>query len=287
MLDQLPLPDGSVAESGRVTSSDGTELAYLRLGTGPPLVVCHGSFASARDWLPFAAAMSGKHTVFVYDRRGRGSSPNINPGFAIDAEVDDLSAVVALAGPDVAILGHSFGGGCALGFAARERFPGPVIVYEPRHSIDGPVSAGRIPAIRRLIAGGDKEGAVRAILEDVIKLPASAIAAFAESPLWSRMLQTVDAFPDELRLLDELAWCPGDLDGITGPTWLLVGAESPVLPADREGALRGVLPGLRRLTLTGQGHFAYASAPEILAAAVAHCLSASDTPPSGLENDRG
>jgi len=185
--------------------------------------------------------------------------------------------VLRTAGPGAAILGHSFGGGCALSYAARERFDGPVIVYEPRHSIDGPVSAGHIPEIRRLLAAGDRESAVHAVLEKVIGLPSSAIAAFADSPLWERMRQTVDAFPDELRLLDELTWRPGDLDGITGPTWLLVGTESPVLPADREGALRGVLPGIRRISLPGQGHFAYQSAPAVLARAVQRCLAAPDT----------
>jgi pimeloyl-ACP methyl ester carboxylesterase len=281
----MRLPDGPAAANGTVESSDGTPIAYFRVGSGPPLVVCHGSFASAQDWVQFAAEMARVRTVYLYDRRGRGSSPYVTPDFAVGAEVGDLGAVLRTAGPGAAILGHSFGGGCALSYAARERFDGPVIVYEPRHSIDGPVSAGHIPEIRRLLAGGDKEGAVLAILEKVIGLPSSAIAAFADSPLWERMQQTVDAFPDELRFLDELTWRPGDLDGITGPTWLLVGAESPVLPADREGALRGVLPSIRRISLPGQGHFAYQSAPAILARAVQKCLAApgTSTPTTGNE----
>jgi pimeloyl-ACP methyl ester carboxylesterase len=274
VLDRLRLPGDVTPESGRVQSSDGTRIAYWRLGSGLPLVVCHGSFASAQDWLAFASAMADVRTVYVYDRRGRGSSPRVIAESAVDAEVDDLAAVLAVAGTDAAILGHSFGGGCALSCAARVRAQGPVIVYEPRHSIDGPVSGGHIPEIRRVLATGDKELAVRTILEKVVELPPSAVSALAESPLWHRMVQTVDAFPDELRLLDELAWRPGDLNGIAGPTWLLVGTQSPVLPADREGALRAVLPGLRRLDLAGQGHFGYQSAPGVLADVVKQCLDA-------------
>ena len=277
MSAKMRLPGGPAAANGTVESSDGTPIAYRQVGSGPPLVVCHGSFASAQDWVQFASEMARVRTVYLYDRRGRGSSPYVSPAFAVDAEVDDLAAVVRTAGPGSAILGHSFGGGCALSYASRERFDGPVIVYEPRHSIDGPVSAGHIPEIRRLLAAGDKEVAVHAVLDKVIGLPPSAIAAFADSPLWERMQQTVDAFPDELRLLDELTWRPGDLDGITGPTWLLVGTESPVLPADREGALRSVLPGIRRISLPGQGHFAYQSAPAVLARAVQECLAAPGT----------
>jgi pimeloyl-ACP methyl ester carboxylesterase len=146
------------------------------------------------------------------------------------------------------------------------------VVYEPRHSIDGSVSKGHVPEIRRVLAGGDRETAVRAILEKVIELPERDIDAFAGSPLWARMMETVDAFPDELTFLDHLTWRPGDLEGITGPVWLLVGDESPILPADREGALRGVLPRLRRVTLPGQGHFGYLTAPAALAREVRECL---------------
>ena len=145
MLHQSRLPDGLAAARGTVESPDGAPIAYLRVGSGPPLVVCHGSFASAQDWLAFAVEMAGTCTVHLYDRRGRGSSPYVSPDFAVDAEVDDLAAVVRIAGPGPAVLGHSFGGGCVLSWAARERFGGPVILYEPRHSIDGPVSAGHIP----------------------------------------------------------------------------------------------------------------------------------------------
>lgn len=275
MRDPLRLPAGMVAVTGTVESRDGTPIDHLRVGNGPALVVCHGSFAAAADWLSFAAELAGSRTVWLYDRRGRGSRPRAGNDSAVDAEVDDLAAVMALAGPGAAVLGHSFGGGCALSYAARDSFPGPVIVYEPRHAIDGPVSAGHIPEIRRLIAAGEPEVAVRSILEKVIGLPENDITAFAGSPLWPRMLQTVDAFPDELRFLDRLTWRPGDLDGIIGPTWLLVGETSPVLPADREGALRGVLPDLRRVVMPGQGHFGYLSAPAVLANAVRQCLGES------------
>lgn len=277
MVDSIP-PDGMAAITGTIDSLDGTPLGYVRMGNGPSLVVCHGSFAAAEDWLPFAVELSNTNAVYLYDRRGRGSSPKAPGDFAIDAEVDDLAAMMALAGPGAAVLGHSFGGGCALSYAARARFPGPVLVYEPRHSITGPVSEGYISEIRHLLTLGDPEVVVRAILDKVIGLPEDDIAAFAESPLWARMLQTVDAFPDELRLLDSLAWRPGDLDRIFGPVWLLVGEDSPILPADREGALRGVLPRLRRVTLPRQGHFAYMSAPAALAQAVRECLQTPHSP---------
>jgi pimeloyl-ACP methyl ester carboxylesterase len=267
----------SIPGAGFVQSRDGTRIGYRRLGSGPPLVVCHGSFAAADDWLPFAEELAATHSVVVYDRRGRASSPRLHDAAdsSPTAELDDLAAVVEIAGDGAALLGHSFGGGCVLAYAALTGFAGPVIAYEPRHAIEGPVSADRLPEIRRVLAADGREPGLRAILETVIGLSPDAIRAFEASPLWARMLATVDAFPDEVELLDTFAWRSGDLDGITGPTWLLVGENSPILPADREGSLRGVLPRLRRITVEGQGHFGYTSAPAVVARAVRECLEES------------
>lgn len=164
MADLSPLLDQIAVEPYEVTSPDGTRLGCARVGHGPPLVVCHGSFAGASDWLPFARELADTRTVHLYDRRGRGASTDGPPDAAVDAEVDDLAAVMAQVGPDAALLGHSFGGGCALAYAARRRFPGPVVVYEPRHSIDRPVGRGRVAEIRRVLATSGRDVAVRAVL---------------------------------------------------------------------------------------------------------------------------
>lgn len=257
-------------ERDMIRSPDGTMLVSLRLGSGAPLVICHGSFSTAEDWLPFAREMAATHSVILYDRRGRGESRPAMADFAIDAEVGDLAAVVAGAGPGAAVLGHSFGGSCALAFAARKAFDGPLIVYEPRHSIDLPMSRDRISEIERLIATGDLDAALHFVMTHVIGLPEPAITAFRASPQWSPMLATLPALPRELRFLDTLVWRRGDLDAIGGSPWLLVGADSP---DSREGSLLAVLPRLRRLAIAGQKHFAHVAAPAQFAEIVRDCLA--------------
>ncbi len=270
----MHLPKKPPIDRGTVTSTDGTVLSYQRLGDGAPLVVCHGSFATARDWLPFAERMAQTRTVFLYDRRGRGGSPAA-PDFAVDAELADLAAMIGLAGPGTALLGHSFGGGCALALAARIGFSGPLIVYEPRHSTRGPVSRGHIPDIRRLLSAGDVDGATEYALAHVVGLSAAAVAGLLGGPLWARFRQTIGAFPNELRLLDDLAWQPGDLNAIAGPCTLLTGGNSLVLPdaSSPDIALRTLLPAIRARTIPGQGHFAYSAAPALLADIVDACLT--------------
>src|ERR1700761_3070820 len=55
-----------------VTSADGTELAVTITGEGPPLVVCPGSLATARDWQSVARALAPRMTTYALDRRGHG-----------------------------------------------------------------------------------------------------------------------------------------------------------------------------------------------------------------------
>jgi pimeloyl-ACP methyl ester carboxylesterase len=228
----------------------------------------------AQDWLPFAREMGKTRTVYLYDRRGRGDSVSAVANFSVDAEVEDLAAVLAFAGTDAAILGHSFGGACALAYAARTRFAGPLIVYEPPHSACGPVSRGHIPEIERLIASGDIDAATQYAIGQVVGMPPPAIAAFRETPLWEPMCQTVAAFPKELRFLDSLTWQKGDLDAIASIPTLLIGEQSPILPdaISPVAALQALLPAMRTRTIAEQGHVAYLFAPELLAEIVGQCL---------------
>jgi pimeloyl-ACP methyl ester carboxylesterase len=259
----------------RIISSDGTSLAAIKMGSGAPLVICHGAFTMAQDWLPFVSEMAKTRTILLYDRRGRGESISVNADFAIDAEVDDLAAVVAYAGADTAILGHSFGGACALAYAARTGFAGPLIVYEPPHAALGPVSRGHITEIERIIATGDLDAAAQFAIGQVVGMPPPAIDAFRESPLWEAMCQTLTAFPKELRLLDSLIWNDGDLGAIASAPTLLIGEDSPVFPdaISPVAALQALLPAMRTKAIPGQGHVAYLFAPELLAEIVSQCLS--------------
>jgi pimeloyl-ACP methyl ester carboxylesterase len=267
-------PEISSVCHGWVAAADGTLLATMQLGEGPPLVVCHGAFTVAQDWLPFAARLAATRRVILYDRRGRGQSVAAKPVSALNAELEDLAAIVDNAGPDTAILGHSFGGACALAYAAQSGFSGQLIVYEPPHPARGPVSRGLIPQIEQLIAAGNLDAAAAFAMTQVVGMPPPAIDAFRATPLWQTMSATVTAFPAELHLLDRLTWQSGDLDGIAGPTTLLLGSETPDLPDSLwpVASLQALLPCLRIVHVPGQGHVAYLTDPDGLAAIVAECL---------------
>ncbi|MDO4900681.1 alpha/beta fold hydrolase [Actinomyces sp.] len=105
-------------EQRLIPTTDGIELAVDVLGRGRPIVIIHGSLSTAAHWQAVAQPLSNHFTVFVMNRRGHGPSPE-GPQHSLEHEVKDVAAVMAAAGRDAALFGHSFGG--ALPWPMRAR----------------------------------------------------------------------------------------------------------------------------------------------------------------------
>jgi pimeloyl-ACP methyl ester carboxylesterase len=89
-------------------------LRRLVVGNGPPLVLLHGFAMQPRTYLPLAQLLADRVRVVIpaiFDCPG---------GWRFSRVLDDLEATLDEEGLDqVSLLGHSFGGGIELGFAAR------------------------------------------------------------------------------------------------------------------------------------------------------------------------
>jgi len=57
-------------------NNQGIRIRYEVEGTGPPLVLQHGSFGSGADWRDFGytSALSNDHQLILVDARGHGAS---------------------------------------------------------------------------------------------------------------------------------------------------------------------------------------------------------------------
>ncbi|MGH2577519.1 MAG: alpha/beta fold hydrolase [Actinomycetota bacterium] len=91
--------------------------------------------------------LASRFTVYAMDRRGRGASEDSSE-YAMEREVEDVVAVVAALGQDVALFGHSFGADLALQASARTSNLSPLVLYEPGGGGDGDptnVQAGSRP----------------------------------------------------------------------------------------------------------------------------------------------
>jgi pimeloyl-ACP methyl ester carboxylesterase len=103
-----------------VTSQDGTKIAYDVYGQGPAVILVDGASASrsfgGSSELAQGLAKAG-FTTYAYDRRGRGESGDNLPR-AVEREIEDIEALIDLAGGTAYLYGISSGGALALEAAA-------------------------------------------------------------------------------------------------------------------------------------------------------------------------
>ena len=92
----------------KVTSKDGTEIAYDKQGMGPAVILVDGAlgYRSFGPMTQLAKLLDPHFTVFTYDRRGRGESGNSMP-YALERELEDIDALVEAAGGSAFVYGIS------------------------------------------------------------------------------------------------------------------------------------------------------------------------------------
>jgi pimeloyl-ACP methyl ester carboxylesterase len=98
-----------------VVRTNGLEIAYERVGRGPPIVLVHGAAVDSRMWRPQLAGLADEFTVVAWDEPGAGRSSDVPPDFALVDYADCLAAVIAALdlGP-AHVAGLSWGGTVAL-----------------------------------------------------------------------------------------------------------------------------------------------------------------------------
>lgn len=95
------------------------ELFYREFGTGDPLIILHGLFGSADNWMTQAKVLGEHFHVFTVDQRNHGLSPH-SPDQDYLAMTEDLNDFFVQHKLDSAIvLGHSMGGKTAMNFAIK------------------------------------------------------------------------------------------------------------------------------------------------------------------------
>jgi pimeloyl-ACP methyl ester carboxylesterase len=94
---------------------NGLDIAYQRIGQGPPLVFVHGAGDDSRIWAPQLSALSDAFTVVAWDEPGAGRSSDLPPEFGLSDYADCLGGLIEGLGlGPVHLAGLSWGGVVAL-----------------------------------------------------------------------------------------------------------------------------------------------------------------------------
>jgi len=160
-LRQPPGPDrhGPIwpyPEVGRYTEAGGVRWHHLRFGTGPPLLLLHGSASSTHSWAGVASRVRSRFSLVIPDLPGHGYSSDFPSGFG---GPDDLARALGAflrkeAVAPVLVAGHSAGAVLAIravtrGWIAPRGVMGVNPALGSRDSFLPPLVAGPLTAFAR------------------------------------------------------------------------------------------------------------------------------------------
>lgn len=251
----------------RVTSKDGTPIAFDRIGDGPAIIFVNGATATRTAGAGIAELMP-HFTVFSYDRRGRGDSGDTAP-YAVEREIEDLDALITEAGGEAFVFGHS--SGAVLALEAARMLPTRITrlaVYEPPFIVDDsrpPLPPDYVEHLNELIAAGRRGDALEYFMTVAVQVPAEFIAEMRNSPMWAAAEAVAHTLSYDGAIMgDTMSGSPAPLArfaSVTVPTLVMDGGASPLYMHHAAQALADVLPNVQRRTLEGQDHGA---APDVL-----------------------
>jgi pimeloyl-ACP methyl ester carboxylesterase len=247
----------------RVTSNDGTSIAYDRQGTGPAVILVTGGLDDGSENAPLATELAQHFTVFNYARRGRGESGDTLP-YAVEREIEDIEALIAEAGGSAHLYGVSSGGALALEAAATGLAIDRLAVYEVPYNVadDWPQ---RWREYAENLGAALAEGRRGDALELFMRLadsPEESITGAKESPMWPGLEAIAHTLAYDAACLENGHPPAARLTRIARPTLVttgsgarLPGAASWVLALEPAAdAIAASIPGAERQTIEGQGH---------------------------------
>ena len=249
-----------------VASRDGTAIAVWRSGDGPPLVLVHGATADHSRWAPVLPALRERFSVLAIDRRGRGRSGDA-PAYAIEREFEDVAAVVEWAGEPVSVLGHSYGGVCALEAARLTDRIARLVLYEaPMGFVQTPSHVVR--RLRALLAAGERDQLLALFMREVAGLPPEQVELLRSLPAWQARLAAAHTIPREELANRQYRFSPDRFRGLHVKTLLLQGGDSPDAFRAAGDALHAALRDCRVAVMPGQRHAAMDTGTDLFLAEV-------------------
>jgi pimeloyl-ACP methyl ester carboxylesterase len=238
----------------KIHSSDGTTIAFDRLGAGPPLVLVGGASTTRGVHARLAELLAPDFTVLNYDRRGRGGSDD-TPPYAVEREIQDLGVVIAEAGGSAAVFGNSSGAVLALRAAAAGLPITRLALWEPPFMVDPGAPRRQREYVEQLTGFLDagQRGEAMALFMRTVGLPEEMIAGMRNAPMWAGMEAVAPTLAYDAEVMGD-STVPEVVASVTAPTLVLDGSETGAWAANSSRALIAALPNARQQTLQGQTH---------------------------------
>jgi pimeloyl-ACP methyl ester carboxylesterase len=262
----------------RVTSKDGTPIAYQRTGEGPAVILVDGAmgYRGFGSSLTLASMLAPHLTVLAYDRRGRGESGDTQP-YAPEREIEDIEALMNVAGGQASLYGISSGGALALEAAAAlgDRVPRLALYEIPYDSSDYGVRLWREyrEQLTDVLAAGQRGEAVVLFMK-LVGASSEGVKSMQAQPVWATFEAIGPTLAYDAAVLGEDRIVPVSRTAlITADTLVMDGSASlEPMPFMRASALEllQAIPSAQHRILPDQSHEV---AAEVLAPVLAEFFS--------------
>lgn len=247
-----------------VQSADDTTIAYDQIGSGTALILVDGALGSrALGFVePLAARLSPHFTVFIYDRRGRGESTDMQP-FAVEREIEDIDALITEAGGSVLVFGIS--SGAALALEATIKLGDKIkklAMYEVPYN-DDEAARQAWKAYRKQLAevlAQGRRGDALALFMLLTGMPADHLDRVRQHPMWPMWEAVASTLAYDAAVMGEDASVPTEkATSVAVPALVMDGSMSYPFMHITATALANALPTAEHRTLEGQTHEVEAS----------------------------
>jgi pimeloyl-ACP methyl ester carboxylesterase len=247
-------------------------VCWSRRGSGPPVVLCHGTPWSSRLWEPIADSLSADYTAYLWDMPGYGGSSK-DPDHRVSLDVQgellhDLLEHWELDAPHV--IAHDYGGAVALRahMLHGSRYASLALVdvvalapwgsdffrlvHEHAEVFTAVPAAIHGGIVRAYIAGASHAG-LTAEQADILVAPW--LGDVGQAAFYRQIAEADQRYTDEIESL---------YPSIDLPVLIVWGTEDTWIPVDRARRLASLIPGAELKLIENAGHLIQLDRPDEL-----------------------
>ena len=262
----------------------GRQVRWGRQGSGPAVVFCHGTPWSSWLWAPFADALSGRFTTYLWDMPGYGRSSK-DPAHAVGLDVQgellaDLLGHWECGAPHV--VAHDYGGAVSLrahllhgapyaslalvDVVALAQWGSPFFRLVAEHAdvfaaLPGAMHEG---LLRAYVAGASHRGLTAGQADALV---APWLDAAGQRAFYRQIAQADQRYTDEIE---------PRLGEVAPPVLVAWGTQDTWIPVERAHRLAAAIPGAALTLIDEAGHLVQLDAPVALAARLERWLGEVD-----------
>jgi pimeloyl-ACP methyl ester carboxylesterase len=236
------------------------KLAFDDVGSGPPVVLLHGSPLSREMWAPQVSALRDAYRVITPDLRGFGDSPGFTQTPSMDRMADDVAELLdALQIRERIVLGGlSMGGYVAFAFARRHgnRLRGLILADTKAEADDaeGKANRDRLIAFTAQHTGRDvlEQMLPKLVCPETLTQRPEVVALvrqIGERQTPAGIIQALQAMRDRPDSVASLA-------AIGVPTLVLVGEKDTLTPPSLAETMAARIRGAKLVRIADAGHLA-------------------------------